>query len=161
MKTFTDGERLFAEDLNDNFDETKTAGNILSGTFNTARIPNLDAAKTTTGTFDVARIPKGVGPSFSASTAATETLDFATGDEVIRSTREGALAFAGSNYTAGVSKTIIWNGGTSSRTVSFPAGWVFVSVKPTSLAANKRGVLSVVCHGTAEADVTAAWAFEA
>jgi hypothetical protein len=95
---------------------------------------------------------------FRASTDATETLNFATGDEIVRSTRAGALAFAGSNYTAGVSKTVVWNGGGTNRTVSFPAGWVFVSFKPTTLLANKRGILSLVCHGTAEADVTAAWA---
>jgi hypothetical protein len=121
----------------------------------------LDAADIISGVFDVARVPKGVGPSFASSTNATETLNFSTGDEVIRSNRAGALAFAGSNYTAGVSKTVIWNGGASSRTVSFPAGWVFVSFKPTSLAANKRGVLSVTCHGTTEAECTAAWVAQA
>jgi hypothetical protein len=75
MKEFTAGERLFAADLNDNFDETQLAGNILSGTFdaaripnlsankitsdtlNDARIPNLDASKTTSGVFNIARIP--------------------------------------------------------------------------------------------------------
>jgi len=57
MKEFTGGERLFAADLNDNFDETQLASNILSGTFDAARIPNLDASKTTTGTFNAARIP--------------------------------------------------------------------------------------------------------
>jgi hypothetical protein len=99
--------------------------------------------------------------AFRSSTAATETLNFATGEEIVRSTREGTLAFAGSNYTAGVSKTVVWNGGAASRSVTFPAGWVFVSFKPTTLAANKRGVLALTCHGTSEGDVTAAWAAQA
>ena len=41
MKEFTAGERLFAADLNDNFDETQLAGNITSGVFDVARIPDV------------------------------------------------------------------------------------------------------------------------
>jgi hypothetical protein len=59
MKEFTAGERLFAADLNDNFDETQLAENILSGTLDAARIPNLDAAKITSGTLGSARLPAG------------------------------------------------------------------------------------------------------
>jgi hypothetical protein len=134
------------------------ASDVTSGTFNADRIPNLDAAKITTGTFAAARIPTGITPSFRTSTLATETLNFSLGDEIVHSTRAGTLAFAGSNYAAGVSKTVIWNPGAANRTVTFPAGWVFVSLKPTTLLANKRGVLTVTCHGTTEASVTAAWA---
>jgi hypothetical protein len=100
----------------------------------------------------------GKGTGFRTSASATETLNFSTGDEIVRSSRAGTLAFAGSNYTAGVSKTVIWNGGTANRSVTFPAGWVFVSTKPTTLLANKRGVLSLTATGTTEAEVTAAWA---
>lgn len=155
MKIFSAGERLFAADLNDNFDETKSASNITGGT--------MDAARIGSGTLNADRIPRGRPPAFRTSTNATETLNFAlsVGDEVIRSTRGGTLTFAGSNYTAGVSKTVIWNGGGSNRSVVFPAGWVFVSAKPTTLLANKRAVLTVTCHGTTEAECTAAWAVQA
>jgi hypothetical protein len=61
MKVFTAGERLFAVDLNDNFDETQLAENILSGTFDAARIPNLDASKITSGVLDAARVPLAAG----------------------------------------------------------------------------------------------------
>jgi len=39
------------------FNVTKTAANVTSGTFNTARIPNLAASKITSGTFALDRIP--------------------------------------------------------------------------------------------------------
>lgn len=114
-----------------------------------------------TGTIDNLRIPVISRKSFSTNDNATLTLDFATGDEIVRSNRQGSLAFAGSNYTAGITKTVIWNGGTSSRSVSFPSGWVFVGgARPTALAANKRGALTVTCHGATEAECTAAWSAE-
>lgn len=122
-------------------------------------VGTTDAGDISSGTLGMDRVPRGRPPAFRSSTNATETLDFSlsVGDEIIRTTRSGTLTFAGSNYTAGVSKSIIWNGGSSNRSVVFPSGWVFVSVKPTSLPAGKRAVLALTCHGTSEADVTAAW----
>ena len=38
---------------------THSASDVTSGTFNIARIPNLDASKITSGTIDIARLPKG------------------------------------------------------------------------------------------------------
>jgi hypothetical protein len=115
-------------------------------------------AENLTGTINNLRIPVISRKSFSTNSDATLTLDFGSGDEIVRSNRQGTLTFAGVNYTAGITKTVIWNGGTSNRTVSFPSGWVFVGgARPTSLAANKRGALTVTCHGTSEAECTAAW----
>lgn len=115
-------------------------------------------ATSLTGTIDNLRIPVISRKSTSTNDNATLTLDFSGGDEIVRSNRQGTLAFAGTNYTAGITKTVIWNGGTSNRTVSFPSGWVFVGAsRPTSLAANKRGVLTVTCHGNSEAECTAAF----
>jgi hypothetical protein len=111
-----------------------------------------------TGTIENLRIPVITRKSSSTNDNATLTLDFALGDEIVRSNRQGTLAFAGENYTPGITKTVIWNGGTSNRSVSFPSGWVFVgAARPTSLAANKRGVLTVTCHGTSETECTAAF----
>lgn len=57
MKQFSPGERLFAADLNDNFDETQKASNVTSGAFAAARIGNLPASKITSGAFNADRIP--------------------------------------------------------------------------------------------------------
>jgi hypothetical protein len=121
----------------------------------------IDGTQITSGTISGDRLPAGVAlPIVNSSTSSTLTLDFSTGNELIRSTREGTLTIGGINYAAGVSKTVIWNGGTANRTVQFPANWIFVSFEPTQLDANKRGVLTVTCFGTAEGDCTAAWAAE-
>ena len=43
------------------------------------------------------------------------------------------------------------------RTLTFPAGWVFVGTKPATIAASKTGVLSLTFFGTADTDCVAAW----
>jgi hypothetical protein len=60
MNVFAPGDRLFAADLNDNFDETQLAANITSGTLDVLRIPDLAASKITSGTIDIARLPAGL-----------------------------------------------------------------------------------------------------
>ena len=121
----------------------------------------IDASLINSGTLSGARLPAGVAlPVVTSSASSTVTLDFATGNELVRSTREGTLTVGGVNYAPGVTKTIIWNGGSSARSVTFPANWIFVSFKPSQLDANKRGVLTVTCYGATEGDCTAAWAAE-
>lgn len=131
-KTFTGGERLFAGDLNDNF-------NDLDG-----RTVTLEEA--------------GLIVETAGSNAVN--LDFSA-DRLVNRVPTGTVAVTGSNYTAGKSVTLrISNGGTN-RNITFPANWKFVSFKPTSIAANKTGVLAVTSFGTAEADCVAAFAAEA
>jgi hypothetical protein len=98
-------------------------------------------------------------PTFITGDSNTVAMDFTT-DKVITRTATGTVTFSGSNYTAGRSVTVRIVPGSSSRTLSFPSGWKFVSFKPTSIAANKVGVLAVTSFGTAEADCVAAWAVE-
>jgi hypothetical protein len=98
-------------------------------------------------------------PTFITGDSNTVAMDFTT-DKVITRTATGAVTFTGTNYTAGRSVTVRIVPGASSRTISFPSGWKFVSFKPTSIAANKVGVLAVTSFGTAEADCVAAWAAE-
>jgi hypothetical protein len=139
MKTFTAGERLFASDLNDNFDETKTAENITSGTIDAARLP-------------------AIGPVFSTAGSNTVALDF-SGDSIITRSASGSVTFTGTDYTSGRSATIRIVAGGSSRNLTFPADWKFVSLKPSALEANQTGILSVTCFGSSATDVAAAWAW--
>jgi hypothetical protein len=131
IKTFDAGERLFAADLNDNFDD-------LDG--RTTAIENASLAVDTAG-------------------SNTVNLDFSS-DRLVNRTATGAVTFTGSNYTGGKSVTVRVVAGASSRDLTFPADWKFVSIKPTALAANKVGVLATTAFGSAATDVIAAWAFE-
>ena len=99
-------------------------------------------------------------PEFIASDSNTVSLDFTT-DKVITRTASGAVTFTGTNYTAGRSVSVRIVPGNSNRALTFPSGWKFVSFKPSSIAANKVGVLAVTSFGTAEGDCVAAWAVEA
>jgi hypothetical protein len=159
MKTFTAGERLFASDLNDNFDETQLAGNITSGTLDAARVPNLDASKITTGTISADRLP-ALGPEFSTAASNAVAIVFDR-DRVITRAATGTVTFSGSSYTAGKSATVRIVPGGTQRTLTFPAGWKFVSFKPANVAANKTAVLTVTSFGTVEADCVAAYAVQA
>lgn len=45
-------------------------------------------------------------------------------------------------------------------TLTFPAGWRWVTVKPTSIAASKKAILSLRSTGTADTDIVAAYVEE-
>jgi hypothetical protein len=134
-KTFTGGERLFADDLNDNFEALDT--------------------RLATAEFDI----DNVGPEFAIAGSDSVNIDLSK-DRVITRTAAGDVTFSGSNYTAGRSASVRIVPGGSSRALTFPAGWKFVSFKPTSIAANKTGVLAVTAFGNGESDAVAAWAVE-
>jgi hypothetical protein len=88
----------------------------------------------------------------------TIALDFAESMLATTGTLTGNITFTGTGYAAGRSITIrVVNGGTL-RTLTFPAGWVFVNAKPANIAANKSGLLSLISFGITEANVIANWA---
>lgn len=94
-----------------------------------------------------------------ASSNAVE-LSFAA-DRIVSRTATGAVTVTGTGYAAGRSVTLRVVAGGSERGLSFPAGWRFVSFKPSTIAAGKVGVLAATSFGTTEAEVVAAWAAEA
>ena len=95
----------------------------------------------------------------SVSTEASDTvaLNFASDTGLATRTATGNITFTGSSYTAGASITCRIVAGAAARTLTFPAGWVFVGSKPTQVAANKSGILTVTSFGTTEADCVASW----
>jgi hypothetical protein len=131
-KTFTGGERLFASDLNDNFEDLDSR---------TTAIENATLSVTTAATDSIA-------------------LDF-TNDGLVNRTAVGTISVTGSNYTAGKSVTLRVIASGDDRDISFPADWTFVSFKPTSVADGKTGVLAVTCFGNTALGAVAAWAVEA
>lgn len=90
----------------------------------------------------------------------TAALDFATqGFKTI--SISATTDFSAANYAAGKSITVLVTCDSTSRSLTFPAGWVFVGAKPTSIAASKKGILTVTSFGTTEANCVAAWAVQA
>ena len=104
---------------------THAAGDVTSGTFNIARIPNLDASKITSGTIDIARLPKGslerlVKVANQAARYALTTDDVQLGDTVQQLdtgvmyvvTDETKLDSADgyTEFTAGAASSVPWTG---------------------------------------------------
>lgn len=106
--------------------------------------------------FDANKIPVGLALTTITYSA---TPNIATTANLQTIALTGNAAFTASGYAAGQYVTVRVVGDGSNRTVSFPATWVWVgSVPPTTLIANKVGLLSLVVFGTTEASVVASWA---
>ena len=104
---------------------THAASDVTSGTFNIARIPNLDASKITSGTIDIARLPKGalerlVKVANQTARYALTTDDVQLGDTVQQLdtgvmyvvTDETKLDSADgyTEFTAGAASSVPWTG---------------------------------------------------
>jgi hypothetical protein len=93
--------------------------------------------------------------------ASTTNLDMATLTGTFQTlTLTGNVTFTTSNRAAGRFVSIRIIPGASTRTFTFPA-WKFVGTKPTDIAADKTGVLSITFFGTGDDDCIAAYAVEA
>jgi hypothetical protein len=89
----------------------------------------------------------------------TSALDFAT--ETFKTISiTGTTTFTASNYAAGRTITVRLTTGLAGQTIGFPAGWVFVGTRPTAIANNKTGILTITSFGTTEAACVAAWAVQ-
>lgn len=88
------------------------------------------------------------------------SLNFSSDTGLYTRSAAGTITFTGSNYRAGAIKTVRIVPGGSARTLNFPSNWVFLNDKPTDVAANKTGILTVTSFGTTEADCVAVWAVQ-
>jgi hypothetical protein len=94
--------------------------------------------------------------------SATTDLDMAVITGNFRTlTLTGNVTFTTSNREAGRFVSIRILPGASLRTLTFPTDWKFIGTKPTNIAANKVGVLSITFFGTGDIDCVAAYAVEA
>lgn len=92
---------------------------------------------------------------------ATVDLDLAALDGQYRTiTLTGNITFTTSNRAAGRTVVIRLLPGASERTLTFPADWVFVSVIPTTIAANKTAILSLTFFGTNNSDCIATYSVQ-
>ena len=136
---------------------------VLNATDNLAGLASRSAARANLdlGTAATAAAGDFLPTTFTPGTityAATVDLDMAAlvgGYRTISLT--GPLAFTTSNRASGrtVTLRLICDG--TARALTFPAGWVFIGTKPSTIAASKTAVLSLTFFGTAEADCVAAY----
>jgi hypothetical protein len=79
---------------------------------------------------------------------------------ILSSTYSGGITFSGSSYRPSSAVTVRVLNGATERNLSFPGGWRFLVDKPTSIAENKVGILTVTSFGSSESDCVAAWGVE-
>jgi hypothetical protein len=100
--------------------------------------------------------------TYTANVSTTSSaLDFATQAFKTLTLTLATTTFTASNY--GIGRTIsalITNGTTNSLAMVFPSGWVFVGTKPTTIAASKKGILTITSFSTTESECIAAWAVQ-
>lgn len=119
------------------------AGDVTSGTFDAARIPNLDASKITSGIFDPARVPsldasKITAGYFGGTTAIAARVTRTSAQSIPNATWTG-ISFSQATFDdrpSGLSAH--WSGGTPTRLTCRVAG-VYIISGHISFSANSTG----------------------
>lgn len=87
----------------------------------------------------------------------TINLNFSSGTGLHTRSANGDMAISASSYTIGATKTLFITCDSTARNLTFPSSWIWVGSKPSSILANRTGVLTVTSLGTAEANAVASW----
>lgn len=142
-------------------------GNIIDLQLNGSRVFSVGSDGAITGTSNslVSTTAAGLQRATSYSTityGATTNLDLAALDSQYRTiSLTGNLTFTTSNLANGRTLVLRLIADSTARNLTFPAGWKFIGVKPTNIAASKTAILSLSFFGTADTDCIAAYGVEA
>lgn len=93
--------------------------------------------------------------------AATTDIDFSVNAGYRMLALTGNVTFTTSNKAAKAQVTIRVAADATERTLTFPAEWIWVSTKPTTIPANGVGMLILRCESTTEGSVYASWGIDA
>ncbi len=149
-KTFANGEKVTPTKLNQAVNSATYTG-------------ELEIAKGGTGASTVAgaRTAFGLDSTATITYAATTDLDLSATADLKTLALTGNVTFTTSNRASGRSLVLRIVADGSTRTLAFPAGWVFVTDKPTQIAANKTALLVLQCYGSNDSDIVASYAVQA
>jgi len=92
---------------------------------------------------------------------ASTVIDFDTNEEIELGEITGTTTFTTTNNAKGKHKVIHMDSNGSANTLTITEAWVWYGTKPTVTVADKKSILSLVCLGTADADVRAVFVEEA
>lgn len=149
-KTFANGEKVTPTKLNQAVNDATYAG-------------QLEIAKGGTGaaTVAAARTAFGFDSTATISYSATTDLDLSSTADLKTLALTGNVTFTTSNRATGRSLVLRILADGSTRTLTFPAGWIFVTDKPTQIAASKTALLVLQCYGANDSDIVASYAVQA
>ena len=143
-----------------------TAATIAVGTVTTGApgssvaITNVGSSSAAVFNFTIPRGDPGTGTTVVPITyASSVNLDMDARNGLVGTIAlTGNITFTTSNRGSSKSTTLRLVSDGSTRTLTFPAGWVFVGTgAPANIAANKTGILYVLFFGTADADAVVTW----
>jgi hypothetical protein len=86
------------------------------------------------------------------------TLDMSLAAQLLTLTNNVGFAATTNRAQGRMVRVFLFNNTAAAVTLTFPTAWAFLGVRPTTLAAGKKGVLTLECvYGTAEGDIVAGY----